>query len=163
MVGVLGPSDTATDPAADPGRTPVPGLERLGELVEEVRAAGLPVELSLAGDRRPLDAGVELSAYRIVQEALTNVLKHARGARARVDLRYEQDALAIAVTDEGGMGERDLGADTGSGRGLIGLRERVALFGGDFEAGPTSTGFRVTARLPVEQDPMRAPVTASST
>jgi signal transduction histidine kinase len=162
MVGVLGPSDTATDRPGDTGRTPVPGLERLGELVEEVRAAGLPVELALVGDRRPLDAGVELSAYRIVQEALTNVLKHARGARARVDLRYEPDALAIAVTDEGGMGERDLVGDTGSGRGLIGLRERVALFGGDFEAGPTSTGFRVAARLPVEPVASPAPITAST-
>jgi signal transduction histidine kinase len=160
MVGVLGPSGAGPDPAADSGRMPVPGLERLGELVEDVRAAGLPVELSIAGDRRALDAGVELSAYRIVQEALTNVLKHARGARARVELRFDPDALTIAVTDEGGMGERDLGG--GGGRGLIGLRERVALFGGEFEAGPTATGFRVAARLPVEPAASRAHVAASS-
>ena len=70
----------------DDARAPMPGLERLGELIEEVRAAGLPVELSMEGERRPLDAGIELSAYRIVQEALTNALKHARGARARVRL-----------------------------------------------------------------------------
>jgi signal transduction histidine kinase len=159
MVGVLG--GPASDAHRDGGMSPMPGIERLGELVEEVRAAGLPVELSLAGERRPLDAGVEVSAYRIVQEALTNALKHARGARARVDVRYEADALVIGVTDEGGAGERDLGAEAGGGRGLIGLRERVALFGGEFEAGPTPTGFRVAARLPVEPA-SPAPATAST-
>ena len=131
----------------------MPGLERLGELIEEVRAAGLPVELSLDGVRRPLDAGIELSAYRIVQEALTNALKHARGARARVRLAYEPRAIEIEVTDQGGKGTRSLGEAAGQGgRGLIGMRERVALYGGDFEAGPTPTGFRVHARLPVESD-----------
>jgi signal transduction histidine kinase len=130
----------------------MPGLERLGELVEQVRAAGLTVELSVEGDRRPLDAGVELSAYRIVQEALTNVLKHARGARTQVDLRYEPRAIEIAVVDQGGSGRRDLGEPAHEGRGLIGMRQRAALFGGTFEAGPTPSGFRVAARLPVDAD-----------
>ena len=148
MLGMIG------DPTAvDEGRAPMPGLERLGELIEEVRSAGLPVELSMDGARRSLDAGVELAAYRIVQEALTNALKHARGARARVRLAYGPRAIDIEVTDEGGGGRRDLGEPGGSGgRGLIGMRERVGLYGGDFEAGPTPTGFRVHAVLPITAD-----------
>lgn len=152
MLGMIGDTP-GTPPAGDEARAPLPRLERLGELIEEVRAAGLPVELSLDGERRPLDAGIELSAYRIVQEALTNALKHARGARARVRLGYEPRAIEIEVTDQGGSGDRDLGEADSGGRGLIGMRERVALYGGEFEAGPTPTGFRVRARLPVEPGP----------
>jgi signal transduction histidine kinase len=153
MLGILGDApDTAL--AGHDARAPMPRLERLGELIEAVRAAGLPVELSLDGDRRRLDAGVELSAYRIIQEALTNSLKHARGARARVRVAYEPKAIEIEVTDQGGRGERDLGDAAGGGRGLIGMRERVALYGGDFDAGPTPTGFRVHARLPIDAGPV---------
>ena len=94
-----------------------------------------------------------MAAYRIVQEALTNTLKHARGARARVRLAYEPRAVDIEVTDQGGTGQRDTGESAGGGRGLIGMRERVALYGGDFEAVPTATGFRVHARLPIESEP----------
>jgi signal transduction histidine kinase len=148
MLGMLGDS-----PGADEARAPMPGLERLGELIEEVRAAGLPVELSIDGVRRPLDVGVELAAYRIVQEALTNALKHARGARAAVRLAYEPRAIDIEVTDQGGTGRRDLGETGSGGRGLIGMRERVAAYGGDLEAGPTPTGFRVHARLPIGAEP----------
>jgi len=146
MLGILG--DGA--PTAEGALAPMPGLDRLGQLVEEVRVAGLPVELSVQGERRPLDAGVELSAYRIVQEALTNVLKHARGARARIDLRYLPRSLEIEVVDEGGSGPRDVGDPVHEGRGLIGMQERAALFGGRLEAGPTPTGFRVAASLPIE-------------
>ena len=152
MLGMLGDAP-GTPTTGDEARAPMPRLERLGELIEEVRAAGLPVELSLDGVRRPLDAGVELSAYRIVQEALTNALKHARGARARVRLAYEPRAIEIEVTDQGGAGQRDLGEAASGGRGLIGMRERVALYGGEFEAGPTPTGFRVHARLPIDPEP----------
>jgi signal transduction histidine kinase len=151
MLGILGSphgDDGGIRDAVD--RSPQPGLDRLGELVEQVRAAGSPVELSIEGERRPLDAGVELSAYRIVQEALTNVLKHAHGARARVDLRYGARALDITVTDEGGTGRRDLGEPAHEGRGLIGMTERATLYGGTLEAGPTPTGFRVAARLPTD-------------
>jgi signal transduction histidine kinase len=155
MLGILGdPSPASTAAQGDEVRAPMPGLERLGALIEEVRAAGLPVELSMDGDPRPLDAGVQLSAYRIVQEALTNALKHARGARARVRLAYEPRAIEIEVTDQGGAGTRDLGEVGRGGRGLIGMRERVALYGGDFEAGPTPTGFRVHARLPIDSEPV---------
>ena len=150
MLGILG----VTPSTEDATRKPMPGLGRLGELIEEVRAAGLPVELSIDGDRRPLDAGIELSAYRIVQEALTNALKHASGARALVRMRYEERALEIEVTDQGGSGDRDLGEAGSGGRGLIGMRERVALYGGEFEAGPSTGGFRVRARLPIEIEPV---------
>ena len=151
MLGILG--DAAGSATQDDARAPMPRLERLGQLIEEVRVAGLPVELSLDGVRRPLDAGVELSAYRIVQEALTNALKHAHGARTRVRLAYEARSIEIDVTDQGGSGHRDLGESASGGRGLIGMRERVALYGGEFEAGPTPTGFRVHARLPVDPEP----------
>lgn len=146
MLGILGSSD---DLGGD-GLAPMPSLDRLGELVEQVRAAGLPVELSVGGERRPLEAGVELSAYRIVQEALTNTLKHARGSRARIDLRYGPRILEIEVVDEGGSGRHELGDPDHAGRGLVGMAERAALFGGELEAGPTPTGFRVLARLPVD-------------
>ncbi len=151
MLGILGSAHEDHGDIRDgEGLAPQPGLDRLGELVEQVRAAGSPVELSIEGEQRPLDAGVELSAYRIVQEALTNVLKHAHGARARVDLRYGARALDIVVTDEGGTGRRDLGEPAHEGRGLIGMTERATLFGGTLEAGPTPTGFRVVARLPTD-------------
>jgi signal transduction histidine kinase len=149
MLGILGEATTGED-----SREPVPGLGRLGQLIEEVRSAGLPVELAVTGTPRPLDAGVELSAYRIVQEALTNTLKHARDARARVTLGYQPRALDVEVRDEGGSGRRDLGEATAGGRGLVGMRERVAIYDGTFEAGPIPGGFRVHARLPVEPDPV---------
>jgi signal transduction histidine kinase len=157
MLGILGRSGAAAEapktvarPAApDETLAPMPSLDRLGELLEKVRAAGMPVELSITGERRPLDPGIELSAYRIIQEALTNALKHAPGARARVGVRFEPAALEVLVVDEGGNGEPGLGMPGESGHGLIGMRERVALFGGQLEAGPAGRGFRVVARLPL--------------
>lgn len=148
MLGILGDADAGPETARDP----MPGLDRLGELLEQVRAAGLPVELAIVGERRPLDPGVDLSAYRIVQEALTNVLKHAAGARARVELAYGPSDLDIRVTDEGGAGTRGIGGSGDAGHGLIGMRERAVLFGGTFEAGSTSTGFGIHARMPAEPD-----------
>jgi signal transduction histidine kinase len=137
----------------------MPSMDRLGELLEHVRAAGMPVELAVTGDPRPLDPGVELSAYRIIQEALTNSLKHARGARARVDVRYEPAALEVEVQDDGGQAARDgnrAAVPAGTGHGLIGMRERAALFGGRLEAGPVGRGFRVAAWLPLEPQPGNA-------
>ena len=131
-----------------PALAPQPGLDRLDELLARMRATGLAVELVVEGDVRPLPAGVDLSAYRIVQEALTNALKHGGdGVHARVLLRYGDDAIDVEVTDDG-RGPSS-GTD-GSGRGLIGMRERVAFLGGEFRTGARPAGgFLVHARLPV--------------
>jgi signal transduction histidine kinase len=127
---------------------PQPGLTQLPALAESVRHAGLPVEVSVEGRPRPLPAGVDLTAYRIVQEALTNTLKHAGPTRASVVVRYDRDAIVLSISDDGGV---PTAADGGSGHGLTGMRERVALYGGELHAGPGSNGgFVVSARLPVE-------------
>jgi signal transduction histidine kinase len=131
------------------GRVPQPGLARLGELLEAMRASGLPVEAVVEGTPRPLPPGVDLSAYRIVQEALTNSLRHAGGASARVVVRYEPDALELEIADDGPGPPED--PEASGGHGLIGMRERVQLFGGGLEAGPRQGGgFLVRARLPSE-------------
>jgi signal transduction histidine kinase len=148
MLGILGPARALDTDAHEEVPEPMPGLDRLGELIESVRAAGLPVELSITGARRPLHPGVELSAYRIIQEALTNTLKHAHGARSHVAVRFSPGELLLSIRDEGGSGSRDL-ANQGHGRGVIGMRERVSVFGGDFEAGPVPGGFGVEVRLPL--------------
>jgi len=133
---------------------PMPGLAHLETLVEQVRSAGLPVELSIEGSARALDPGVDLSAYRIIQEALTNTLRHAGDTRARVCIAYEPAALRLEVVDEGRNGSVALPSHSietkHDGRGLIGMRERVALFGGELEVGPQAAGgYRVWARIPV--------------
>jgi signal transduction histidine kinase len=134
--------------------TPVPGLADLDGLLAEVAKAGLAVRLRVEGTPSQLPAGVDLSAYRIVQEALTNVVKHAGPARAQVVVGYRDQDVTVEVTDDG----RGVGASTGDGRamvghGLIGMRERVAAFGGDLEVGPgPDGGFRVAARLPLAAD-----------
>jgi signal transduction histidine kinase len=128
------------------GLAPQPGLDDLETLAAEVRAAGLPVDLRVEGEPRPLPLGVDLSAYRIVQEALTNARRHGGDARAVVTVRYAPEELELEVSDDGDGG----GSGTGGGHGLVGMRERVALFGGELEAGPSpGGGFRVRARLPV--------------
>jgi signal transduction histidine kinase len=127
---------------------PQPSLDQLEGLVTQVRDAGLPVELRIQGARRALPPGVDVSAYRIVQEALTNALKHAGPARARVSIRYEADALELEIADTGTGADAVNGA--GSGHGLVGMRERVAVFGGELDSGPHSGGgFTVRARLPL--------------
>lgn len=131
---------------------PQPGLDGLGDLVESVRAAGLLVSVHVDGEPRPLPPGVDLSAYRIVQEGLTNALKHAGPARADVLVRYGDRELELRVSDDGRG--HDPGAN-GGGHGLVGMRERVALYGGELEAGPRPEGgFRLRARLPL--DPVAA-------
>ncbi len=133
---------------------PLPRLEQLDSLLEEVRSAGLAVELTVEGDRRRLDPGLELSAYRIIQEGLTNSLKHAGGGRTTATVRYGADALEITIEDERGPGSPPALEPAHEGRGLMGMRERVAMFRGTFDAQRTSTGFRVAARLPTDE---RAP------
>ncbi len=129
--------------------TPQPGLGNLDRLLEQSRAAGLSVELTLEGQPRPLQQSLDLSAYRIVQEALTNVIKHAAGADTHVTLSYHEHGLELTIADEG---ERPDGHPTrphNRGHGLIGMRERTSLFGGTLTAEPRSErGFQVTATLP---------------
>ncbi len=126
---------------------PQPGLDRLDELAEPLRAGGLSVVVRREGAASSLPAGVELSAYRIVQEALTNTLRHARATRAEVTVRYGPDAVEVNVRDDGrGAPE---GHDASGGHGLVGMRERTTLLGGTLEAGGLpSGGYRVHARLP---------------
>ncbi len=129
-----------------------PGMSQLETLCAQVREAGLPVDLVVQGDVRPLPASLDLTAYRIVQEALTNTLKHAGKTRASVRTTYEESALAIEVLDDG-RGVTPAAASAGGGRGLLGMRERVATFRGELEAGPRAEGgFGVRARLPLSDD-----------
>jgi signal transduction histidine kinase len=129
---------------------PMPGLDRLDDLLDHIRSAGMPVELTVQGRPRPLDPGLELSAYRIIQEGLTNSLKHAGRGRAQVTVRFQPNALEISIEDEREPGMLPEVEPAHDGRGLVGMRERVAMFRGTFAAQPTTNGFRVTARLPVE-------------
>jgi signal transduction histidine kinase len=132
----------------DDGLDPQPGLEQIDVLVDHVERAGLPVTVTVEGDRVALPAGVDLCAYRVIQEGLTNALKHAGPACAQVRLRYVPEALDIEVRDDG-RGAGSLNGD-GAGHGLIGMRERVALYGGQLETGPGERGgFRVRARIPL--------------
>lgn len=147
MLGVL--RSTEEDTSGEPTRAlnPQPRLADLEQLAGRVRAAGVPVELKVEGAARQLPAGVELAGYRVVQEALTNVLKHSPGAVVRVDVTYTEEGLEILVQDNGPAA--DVAPARETGLGLTGIRERVALYGGQVEAGPNGNGFRVRARLPV--------------
>jgi signal transduction histidine kinase len=132
-----------------PERTPQPGLADLDDLLERSRAAGLRVELAVEGDPRPLAQSVDLSAFRILQEALTNVVKHAGRAHTTVVLGYRPDALELTVTDTGDGAAAPVPAP--GGHGLVGMRERAALFGGSLTAGPRGDhGFEVHAVLPYD-------------
>ena len=129
----------------DAGLAPQPGIADVGRLVEHVRAAGLPVDVVVEGDVRALPPGIDLAAYRVVQEALTNALKHAGAARAEVSIRYGGDVLELAVVNDGHSAGNGV-----AGHGLVGMRERVTLYGGDFEAGPRGNGgYAVRAHLPI--------------
>ena len=141
MVSVLRP-----DPATAEMLTPQPSLDDLGSLVEQMETAGLHVRMRVEGERRRVPVAVGVSAYRIVQEALTNTLKHAGPVDVEVVLRYAPGTLEIECTDAGGAGS----AESNGGHGLIGMRERASLLGGEVTAGPSAGGgFRVRARLPL--------------
>src|SRR6266540_343188 len=145
LLGVL--RSEGGEPA--PSLAPQPGVAQLPSLVEQVREAGLAVELVVEGEPVPLPPGVDLSAYRIVQEALTNTIKHAGPGRVRVLVRYAERDLHIEVCDDG-RGAPVAGRDGRPGHGLIGMRERAHLFGGELAAGPGPRGgFTVAARLPI--------------
>ena len=140
MVGVL------RRPEEAPALAPQPSLEHLDKLIVQTREAGLPVELHVEGTPEPLPAGVDLTAYRLVQEGLTNAIKHARARRAEVVVRYGDGHVELTVTDDG---SGDGGGESG-GHGLVGMRERVSVYGGEFDAGPLPTGgYQLRARLPV--------------
>jgi signal transduction histidine kinase len=145
LLGKVRPEDGVTELA------PQPGLARLDGLLEQVRAAGLEVDLAVEGTPRELPIGLDLSAYRIVQEALTNILKHAHASKASVRIRYEPDAVELEVVDDGRGPSQD---ETQSGQGIIGMRERAALVGGALRVGRApGGGFAVDARIPLPERP----------
>lgn len=132
---------------------PLPGMDNHAELIELARRAGLSVDVDVDGEARTLPTGIDLAAYRILQEALTNVRNHAPGARAAVRIRYGSQDIEIEVRDDGAGAEATRRRAEGGGHGLIGMRERVALYGGEIDAGPLpERGFRVKARLPLNED-----------
>jgi signal transduction histidine kinase len=140
IVGILRESEDSEALA------PQPTLAQVQRLAEQTRSAGLPVEVRYRGEPRPLPEAIDLSAYRIVQEALTNTLKHARATRATVAIEYGPTALDVVVSNDGAAPANG----TRSGRGLVGMRERVGLFHGTLEVGPSPEGeFRVHAHLPL--------------
>ena len=129
---------------------PQPTMRQLDVLVGQMREAGLPVDVEIEGDQLPLPPSVDLSAYRILQEALTNTLKHAGPAKATVTLRYDKDTVHLEVADDGRGLAPNVG-NTSRGSGLLGMRERVGLHGGALEAGPRPEGgFVVRASLPLK-------------
>ncbi|MFN0094957.1 MAG: sensor histidine kinase [Dehalococcoidia bacterium] len=143
LVGLLRMDD------AEAALAPAPGIARIDELADEMKRAGLAVHISISGDVRPLVAGLDLAAYRVIQESLTNVLKHAHVAEASVRLYFARSALEIEVEN---LGERASVEEIGNG--LIGMRQRVGMFGGNVDAGPRQQGgFFVRATIPFEEAP----------
>lgn len=141
LVGILRLAEDAAE------LEPPPGLGEVAKLVAQARELGLAVELRVEGEPMPLPPGVDLTAYRLVQEGLTNARKHSNASRTEVRLRYEGDAIEVEVCDNG----KGAAAVNEGGQGLIGMRERVSIFGGEFEAGPRAEGgYRLRARLPVQ-------------
>ncbi|MGW7439284.1 sensor histidine kinase [Streptomyces sp. NPDC054849] len=173
LLGLLAPAqDGADEPyetyephGAGAGRlSPQPSLARLSPLIDRFAFAGLPVEVRISGDPRPLPAGIDVTAYRIIQEALTNALKHGHGGRTEVTVRYAEHALRVEVLNggpsvltggppaPGPTGGATVPKAEGAGRGLLGLRERVAVYGGDLDARRRlGGGYRVRARLPLDR------------
>ena len=158
LLGLLAPAPSRDEHTL----SPQPGVSQVNQLVDRIAFAGLPVELRISGQPRPLPAGIDLTAYRIVQEALTNALKHGDRAKADVTIRYADRSLRVEVLNTGpsvltgtapARATPDAGTQRadGTGRGLLGLRERVALYGGDLDARRRlGGGYRVRARIPLD-------------
>lgn len=178
LLGLLAPSANGEDidggPATDSGAVrhggdtaelaPQPGLDRLCSLVDRISFAGLPVEVRISGEPRPLPQGIDVTAYRIIQEALTNALRHGDGGKAEVTVRYADHTLRVEVLNTGpSVLTGDVASESpsarparrhrdGAGRGLLGLRERVAVYGGDLDARRRlGGGYRVRARIPLDR------------
>lgn len=173
LLGVLAPSPDGEDSGPEAGGAgaddtadlaPQPGLDRLGPLVDRISFAGLPVDVRISGEPRPLPRGVDVTAYRIVQEALTNALRHGDGGRAEVTVRYSDHTLRVEVLNTGpsvltgappappAPARTAALRRQGAGRGLLGLHERVAVYGGDLDARRRlGGGYRVRARIPLDR------------
>jgi signal transduction histidine kinase len=150
IVGALREADDETTAARE--LAPQAGVSELDHLIERAREAGLEVEYTVVGEQRTLPSSVDLAIFRVVQESLTNTLKHAGPTRAAVLVRYEPDAVVVAVTDDGSRGKIPAREGKRLGHGLVGMRERVTLNGGTLDTRARSVGgFEVTARLPVER------------
>ena len=144
LVGVL------RRPEEAPALAPQPSLQHLDRLIAQARESGLPVDLRIEGEATELPAGLDLTAYRLVQEGLTNAMKHARATRAEVVVRYGDGAVELLVSDNGCGGTDGDGDANSGGHGLVGMRERVAVYGGELEAGPRPEGgYALRARLPL--------------
>jgi signal transduction histidine kinase len=147
LLGVLRDEDAGTDLA------PAHGLADVGQLITGTADAGVKVQLEIRGTQRPVPASVDLAAYRIIQEALTNVVKHARTTASRVLVTYDDDAVRLEISDDGD-GAAAAAVAASAGHGIAGMRERASLFGGELHAGPLpGGGFRVAARLPLDSAP----------
>lgn len=162
LLGLLAPAQNGEDEPDGVDLSPQPSLSRLGPLVDRIAFAGLPVEMRVSGEPRPLPTGIDVTAYRIIQEGLTNALKHGDGAKAEVTVRYADHYLRVEVLNSGpsvlsGGGvparkEAGQGQADGTRRGLLGLRERVAVYGGDLDARRRlGGGYRVRARIPLDR------------
>jgi signal transduction histidine kinase len=148
-----GPAAPGPRPDSGADLIPAPGLADLGRLAERTAEAGLRVDLDIAGERPALPAGLELAAYRVIQEAITNVIKHAAADCCQVRVACPDGALTLEVTDNGGTGQRESRSESPvPGHGIAGMQERVGMYGGEFRAGPLpGRGFRVTARFPLAE------------
>ncbi|WP_229759005.1 sensor histidine kinase [Peterkaempfera bronchialis] len=167
LLGLLAPAQNGEDEPCGLDLSPQPSLSRLSPLIDRIAFAGLPVEVRISGTPRPLPTGIDVTAYRIIQEALTNALRHGDGAKAEVTVRYSGHYLRVEVLNSGpsvlhgqGQGSRAEAPDRrpgtvragGAGHGLLGLRERVAVYGGDLDARRRlGGGYRVRARIPLDR------------
>ncbi|MFJ3883362.1 sensor histidine kinase [Streptomyces sp. NPDC090077] len=161
LLGLLAPAQNGDDEPYGMDLSPQPSLSRLSPLIDRIAFAGLAVEMRISGEPRPLPTGIDVTAYRIIQEALTNALKHGDGAKAEVTVRYADHYLRVEVLNSGPSvlsGSRPerkepvTGQADGTGRGLLGLRERVAVYGGDLDARRRlGGGYRVRARIPLDR------------